>query len=285
MALLQKAYLGSTPLFRDVPWFKDFRNVTITGQATTTPAPAAGATAHTKGAWVQLIASTSGASNLFTSFWQSSSVAATDTAMVMDIGVGASGSETVVAPDIALGGCGAGLVILPISIPNGSRIAARIAGVRGSSQTITSFSNITTYNISSTATSLLPSSVDVLGVNTATSTGTAMSGASGTWVEIIASTSKDYIGFSIVPSISDTDTATIGDLRLTLGVGAAGSESVIGEIAASTTTSEAVSLRSNAIAANLFGREVPAGSRLAIKHNIAANPGKYDACIIAVPKP
>lgn len=285
MALLQKAYLGSTPLFRDVPWFEDIRNVTITGQATTTPTPAAGATAHTKGAWVQLIASTSGDSNLFTSIWQSASVSATDTAMVMDIGVGASGSETVVAPDIALGGTSSNAVILPINIPSGSRIAARIAGVRGSSQTITSFSNITTYNISSTATSLLTSSVDVLGVSTASSTGTAMSGASGTWVEIIASTSKDYIAFSIVPSISDTDTATIGDLRLTLGVGAAGSESVIGEIAANTTTSEAVSLRSNAIAATLFGREVPAGSRLAIRHNITANPGKYDACIIAVPKP
>jgi hypothetical protein len=110
-----------------------------------------------------------------------------------------------------------------------------------------------------------------------------MSGASGTWVEIEDSTTKDYIGFSIAPSTSDTDTASQGDATYEIGVGAAGSEVAFGYIHFAFGATENFSLAANR-SPNLFGREVPTGSRLAIRHNISANPSKYDACIIAVPK-
>jgi hypothetical protein len=283
MPLLQKAYLGSTALFADKPFFYDINGVSVTGLNNNTVTLTASATAHTKGSWTQLIASTSGASNIFSSVWQGSAVASTDTATLMDIGIGASGSETVIASNIAVGGYGSATIVLPVNIPSGTRIAARIQGVRGS-QTIQTFGNIYALNISGSAASLFPSSVDVLGTDSATSTGTAMSGASGTWVQIVASTSDDYTGFQIIPSISDTDTPSINDLRLTLGVGASGSEVAIGEISCTANTSEQISVRGASSPFAVFGREVAAGSRLAIRHNIAANPSKYDACIIAVPK-
>jgi hypothetical protein len=283
MPLLQKAYLGSTALFADKPWFYDINGTSITGANTNTVNVTSSATAHTKGSWAQLIASTSGASNFFICFLQSVSVAATDTATLLDIGIGASGSETAIASNIAVGGAGNVTIVLPVNIPSGTRIAARIQGVR-SSQTLSINQNTFTANISGSAASLFPPSVDVLGTDSATSTGTAMSGASGTWVEIIASTGDDYMGLAVIPSVSDTDTANLPDVRFTLGVGAAGSEVAIGEISASVNVSESVTGRAITNALPIFGREVAAGSRLAIRHNIAANPSKYDACIIAVPK-
>jgi hypothetical protein len=214
---------------------------------------------------------------------QSVAVAATDTATLLDIGIGASGSETAIASNIAIGGANNYNIALPVNIPSGTRIAARIQGVR-SSQTLSINANTFTANISGSAASLFPSSVDVLGTDSSTSTGTAMSGASGTWVEIIASTGDDYMGFAVIPSVSDTDTANLTDARFTLGVGASGSEVAIGEMSFAVNTSETVSARSIANALPFYGREVAAGSRLAIRHNISANPSKYDACIIAVPK-
>ena len=283
MALLQKAYLGSTALFADKPWFYDLNGIEITGINTSSLTLTAGSPAHTKGSWLELISSTSGTTEFLSMAWQAGNVSGTDTAMLMDIGVGASGSETVVVPDIAIGGASSMTLNLPINIPSGSRIAARLQGVRGSSQSIQTFGNILAISIGGSNAALIPSSLDVLGTDTATSTGTAMSGASGTWVEIVASTSDDYIGFQIIPSFSDSSITTYANTVYTLGVGAAGSEVAIGDISINYNgANESVALRT--INVPLFGQEVPAGSRLAVKHNLAANPDKYDACIIAIPK-
>ncbi len=278
MALLQKAYLGATPLFRNVPWFYQNAPVLVRlldgGAKTVT----ASATPHAKGAWTQLVASTSGAANLL-SFVVTCNANATDTATLLDVGIGAAGSETVIIPDIAVGGTLQMPIQVPVKIPSGTRIAFRAqSAVASRAVTLLAGSYLADY---SNDAALIPTSVDVLGVDTATSTGTAMSGSSGTWVQIVASTTKDYIAFDVVPSVTDTDTAS-GAITYELGVGAAGSEQTIGQITARTTISEQIVGRPNMVV--LFGREVPSGSRLAIKHDIAADPAKYDACIIAIPK-
>jgi len=283
MPLLQKAYLGSTALFADKPWFYDLNGIEITGINTSSLTLTAGTPAHTKGSWLELISSTSGTTEFFSMQWQGGNVSGTDTAMLMDIGVGASGSETVVVPDIAIGGASAVVLNLPINIPSGSRIAARLQGTRGSSQTIVTFGNIAAFSIGGSNSALIPTSLDVLGTDTATSTGTAMSGASGTWVEVVASTSDDYIGFQLVPSASDSSITSLANTQLTLGVGSAGSEVAIGDISVNYNgANESFALRS--INLPVFGQEVPAGSRLAVKHNFGATPDKYDVCIIAIPK-
>jgi hypothetical protein len=280
MALLQKAYLGATPLFADKPWF--YQNEILAASWNTSSVTlTASATPHTKGSWSQIIASTSNVTTLIRFFIAGVNVSTADSATLLDIGVGASGSETVIVPDLAIGGSSGSFYSVPVEIPSGSRIAARIQGVRASQTATINSRDFFALNAGDTAS--IGTTADVLGTDTATSTGTAMSGASGTWVEIEDSTTKDYIGFSIAPSTSDTDTTAFGDAAYEIGVGAAGSEVAFGYIQFAFGATENFSLAANR-SPNLFGREVPTGSRLAIRHNIGANPSKYDACIIAVPK-
>lgn len=275
MPQLQQAYLGSTPLFVDKPWF--YKTTTsLSGRTDSTTTVTASATTHTKGSWTQLIASTSGVTTLLI-LGISNTTSATDTASLIDIGVGASGSETAIASNIAVGAF-AGFIQIPVNIPSGSRISCRAQSAIASRAI--SITRITCVNMSGA--SLLPTSVDTLGTSTATSEGTPMSGSSGTWVEITASTSKDYIGFVIVPSSSDTDIAG-GNRVYEIGVGASGSEVVFGAQVFNTTSSESLDNRIGQIL--VYGREVPSGSRIAIRHDITTNPGRYDACVIAIPKP
>lgn len=276
---LQKAYLGATPLFADKPWFYG-NEFTHAGYNTGSVTITASATAHTKGSWSQIISSTTAQTTMIVFAVTSVNVSTADSATLLDIGVGASGSETVIVPNIAIGGAATAVFRIPVKVASGSRIAARIQGVRASQTATINAREFQCVNAGDA--SLIPTSVDVLGTSTATSTGTAMSGASGTWVEIVSSTSQPYIAFVIAPSTSDTDTASQSDAVYEIGVGAAGSEVRFGEINFTFGASENFSVPS--LRVNTFGREVPSGSRLAIRHNIAANPGKYDACIIATPK-
>lgn len=276
---LQKAYLGATPLFADKPWFYG-NEFTHAGYNTGSVTITASATAHTKGSWSQIISSTTAQTTMIVFAVTSVNVSTADSATLLDIGVGASGSETVIVPNIAIGGASTAVFRIPVKVASGSRIAARIQGVRASQTATINARDFQCVNAGDA--SLIPTSVDVLGASTATSTGTAMSGASGTWVEIVSSTSQPYIAFVIAPSTSDTDTASQGDAVYEIGVGAAGSEVRFGEINFAFGASENFSVPP--LRVNTFGREVPSGSRLAIRHNIAANPGKYDACIIATPK-
>ena len=279
MALLQKGYLGATPLFRNIPWFAGPQ---ITGSTYNTASitVTSSATPHTKGAWSQIIASTGSLTTLLSFVITNVGTSLTDTATLIDIGVGAAGSETVIVPNIAVGSQSVGIFTIPVNIASGQRISVRSQSVVASKTLSIPTREFTAYNAGDDT--LTPTTLDTLGTSTATSTGTAMSGSSGTWVEIIASTAQNYSAFAIVPSASDTDIASNSDAIYEIGVGAAGSEFSFGRILFTTANTETISMRRNG--PYLFGREVPAGSRLSIRHNITATPSKYDACIIAVPK-
>ena len=62
MATYQKAYLGSTPLFREKLWYENSPKV-IT-QAGSSVTITADSSAHTKGAWTELIGSSTSNSSL-----------------------------------------------------------------------------------------------------------------------------------------------------------------------------------------------------------------------------
>lgn len=259
------------------PWYRraQWTHVNAALQSASYPA-----TAHTKGNWAQVIASTAANSSYLSFASGNVSASATDTSTLIDIGIGAAGAETVIVPDIAIGGWSFGRVSLPVAIPSGARVAIRIQGTR----TTGSIVNNSIVLLDSLDYALTPQSVDILGVTTGTSSGTALSGASGTWVQIAASTAKDYQQVVIVPSTSSTDTAAI-NVVYTLGVGAAGSEVAIGSYGSRYTANEQWSPESvSGIPgfASLCG-PVPAGSRLSIKHNIASNPDRYNVCLIGIP--
>lgn len=261
------------------PWYRRAR-MTLVG--TTIPAtasvPTYGSTAHTKGGWTELVASV--AENV-SMVWINSAVAAsaTDTSTLVDIGIGAAGSETVVVPDVAVGAHSIFGFYVPVAIPSGSRIALRIQGTRTSPTT----GSVACLFFSSDDYAATPASVDIIGTDTATSAGTAMSGASGSWTQITASTGKDYQNIIVVPSSSSTDIVTFSAL-FTLGVGAAGSELPIGSSVARYSNTESMS-QFNQFTPPMWicGRPVPAGSRLAVRHNISSNPGRYHVCLIGIP--
>jgi hypothetical protein len=279
MALLQKAYLGATPLFREQSWYEEVSakpvNVSSTVNVT------ANGSAHTKGNWQQLVASTSADASYIL---VDCSVAQTNanTATLLDIGTGASTSEVALIADVAIGGSAraAGQSSfsfgVPIKIPSGTRLSARIQSVVTGGKTATII--IRTFDMGDYAAA--PTSVDVIGTSTAASEGTEMTGASGTYKEIIASTVRDYKAIVMVPSSSSASISSIL-AEFTLGIGASTSEVEIGRCVAQYESRERVG--TSTLYPQIIGENVPSGTRLAVSHDIAADPENYDICLIGIP--
>jgi hypothetical protein len=275
MALLQKGYLGATPLFRDVPWYQtSARTLISAGLATAT----ANTAAHTKGAWQQVIASTAAQGSWLHVNCSAFSTNATNTASLLDIAIGASGSEVAIISNVAVGGAANTYFTFPVQIPSGSRLSARIQSVVTGGKT----GAITLWVVNAGDYSLSPTSVDVIGTSTATSQGTSFTGASGNWVEATASTSQRYRAISFVASTHDSDIATITNSLTEIGVGAAGSEVAFASQRFTSSAGEFIGT-AQPFPVDPHGRDIPAGSRLAVKHAIAANPSKYGFCLIGIP--
>jgi hypothetical protein len=275
MALLQKAYLGATPLFRDEDWFEN--NSTQIVDYGVNQTMTADTAAHTKGAWQQLIASTSAdASFLFFSVI-ATSTNATNTATLLDIATGASGSEQIIAENIAIGSANGVSVVFPFKVPSGTRLAGRIQSVVTGGKT----AGIRPIIIDAEDYATAPTSVDVIGGNTANSQGISFSGAAGTWNEAVASTSRAYRAVAIVLSAHDADMANIVNVQYLIGVGSAGNEVAFGGAAHNFAANEQSTTPVPYI--TLFGRSIPAGSRLAVQHPITANPERYGFTLIGIP--
>lgn len=236
---------------------------------------ATASSSSSKGAWAQVFSST--AANVTHLYLSNlgANWASNDGSMLLDIGVGASGSETAILSNIAIGGCSYPIAI-PVAIPSGSRVAARVQGLR------TSYSQFINFAAYSTADySRLPTSIDAIGVNASTLKGVALSGSSGTYTEITSSTSKDYEQFLIVPSCNSTTNGSLGG-TLTLAYGAAGSEVDVGSIGIVSNSGQNSISPASGTATLLGGRFAPAGTRLSIKHNLSSTAG-YAVSLIGIP--
>lgn len=254
----------------------------------------ASSTANTPGSWVQLLANNAVSSTdtiqcvIFQAIGNNQATTA-DNSMLLDIGTGAAGSETVVAPNIAIGGAfnsgGQGpCFCLPIRIAGATRVAARVRSATGSRTITLSVVGFTGAAATAPFVDRLPTSVDTLGTSTSTSAGTAMSGSSGTWVEISSATTTDYQALVVVPSgPGNVSGATLTEFRLDLGIGASGSEQAVAFINGFYTGNTVVVPRVALSFSSLYGGFVPAGSRIAVRHNLAANPERVCACVIGVP--
>jgi hypothetical protein len=281
MALLQKAYLGANPLFRETAWYEEasFQFVDISGNVTVT----ADNTAHTKGAWSQIIASTSANGTFLYITVTGVGSASTNTATLVDIATGASGSETAFISNCAVGGAAAGgalqgaVIGVPFQVPSGTRISARIQSVVSGGKTgVVSVAVIDAGEYPSA-----PTSVDVIGTNTATSKGTEFAGGSGTWVEAVGSTARAYRAVCPVISIHSDTVANLTQRIYEVGVGASGNEAAFGATRYAITNSEQAGIA--VPFSYLLGEQIPAGSRLAVKHAITADPNLYGFCLIGIP--
>lgn len=262
------------------PWFR--RRATSRSTSYTAISVTLGAVANTKGSWSQVVASTSGTVGMVRLRAMNYANAVAH-ATLLDIGIGAAGSEVVVVPNVTVGGGGApnafgGLIIdIPVSIPAGTRVAVRAQSQR------TSYSfSINVVLLSALDAATTPTSLDTLGVSTATSSGTAMSGASGTYVQITSATTRDYQGLIVVPAIAANGTLSgTATVTFTLAVGAAGAE--VDYTTCVLATDGGIGVHNNILPSLFAGGLVPAGSRIAVKHTIASSPGNLAACVIGVP--
>jgi len=278
MALLQKAYLGATPLFRNTSWFED-NDFTVVNESSAVTVTA-NSSAHTKGAWAELVASASGNASMIYVRVGGIVSSGANTATLLDIGVGAAGSESAIIANVAVGGAiatgpgGALYFVVPIKIAAGSRVSARIQSLVTGGKT----ASVLVRLIDTGDYAQAPTSVDVIGTSTATSEGTEVT-AANTYAELIASTSRAYRALAFVPSIGDSTTAiVIADY--TVARGASGSEVDLQKITAGYGNDESV----RSIDFPLIAAPIASGTRLSVKvSGPTANFSNYASCLIGIP--
>ncbi|MHB1176074.1 MAG: hypothetical protein ACYCZJ_13225 [Sulfuriferula sp.] len=184
--------------------------------------PVSGA-ANTKGAWLQVIASTP---QDYSGLWVQLRGATTNNSL-FDIAIGAAGSEIVVAPNLF---CGpkpvpdsfGSLFTIPQSIPAGTRVA-----VRAQSDVASVNCNIMVGFFAGSFTALPPAGnlID-MGTDLTTSRGTALvipASGSSAWTQLIAATPADIKKLIIFIGGAGAETQA----TLDFAVGAAGAEQII----------------------------------------------------------
>lgn len=224
----------------------------------------ASATPHTKGSWVQIDASL--ARNICgLTIAPDASIGQTtvDTSMLLDIGIGAAASEAVVVSNLPVGFLGAGVqTFLPIHIPAGTRIAARIQGAVVSD----TYAPVVILHFADRPGMWSGYALaETIGVDTATSGPTTGDLTDNAWDEAIASTANAYRALTChITGPAGSTTLQVGIQTVDVGVGGAGSEQLLGSYAVRTASTEIVT---HITGSPFIEVAVPAGSRLAIRKN------------------
>lgn len=219
---------GGLPLGLDVCNGQSVGSVASTsnGTALTTGA------ANTKGAYAQLVASTP-SDCVFAIFDALGfGLGGQPSLGSVDFAIGASGSEKIIVADLEISstaGSGAhSSIALPIQIPAGTRIAAR-----GQSTGATDTLNASVILFDGSFTQMEGTAgVDALGFNSATGGGVlvdpgATLNTKGAYSQIIASTSRDYMGIFFILDVGNETTDNFVAWLVDIAIGGAGSENVI----------------------------------------------------------
>lgn len=254
----------------------------------------ASATPHTKGDWVELIASTGFAAETLQIVVLTVTASSTaNTSTLVDIGTGAAASEVALISNVPIGhqtgttGVGQAMsamtyIFQGLAVPAGTRISARIQSVvvsqtarigvalRQAGGPIAAGTTVTTY-----------------GADTATSNGTipTVAGSINTksdWTEITASTTADIRSFLVAISTAGGATQTANDGLVDIGIGAAASETVIvADIPYVGSATESHISRGCEVP---FIRAIPAGSRLSFRYQSTstANGARPTAVILGI---
>lgn len=184
-----------------------------------------------------------------------------DTSMLLTLAVGAAAAEQDIVSNIAVGGATRqALTWLPIHIPAGARLAAKLRAEQVSdvydAQVVLMFGG------------QMPgwggyAACDAIGADTANSRGTPISNTAGVWTELVASTTNPLRAISTSYGLVDA-TNSGGTHTVDIGVGAGGSEQILGTWVAITTSTEGVD---RIIGPPFLEIPIPAGSRIAAKKN------------------
>jgi len=240
----------------------------------------ASTSAHTYGAWTQIISSTAADTSVLFINCGGVSTSTVNTASVLSIGIGSSGNEVelfffAVGAYSSLGGSinnSSVAVVVPVTLPAGTRIAARLQSIvtGGKTATVT----IATFDADPANFVNGPKQHESLGVNLSLSEGTSIA-ANNAYTEIVASTNTSYRGVTVCGSAASNDMAGITG-TMTVAVGPAGSEIDFGTLNFWTGGTEFYISLAN----NYFPRYIPSGSRISIKQSSVNT--QIDASIIGV---
>ncbi len=183
---------------------------------------------NTKGAYTQLVGST--ASDACFIIVDIFGWAATATSGSVDIAVGAAGSEQVIIADLVISNSflsQASHYCFPVNIPAGTRLSARSqvnqTATNGIYVSVVLFDGAFTNNEGYAG-------VDGIGFVSGTSAGTsidpgATANTKSAYVQLTASTARDYMGFAINTDIAgDTVSSVFPAWYLDISIGAAASE-------------------------------------------------------------
>lgn len=257
---------------------------TVTANSTG-PILIAGGSSFVKGAWLQLTASLTRDTSWMMVFIETLNSSGANYAV--DIGIGAAASEIVIVSNLYFAGQSSGAVryLFPLSIPAGTRVAARTAGNGspggGLSIGVTVFSD--SYQSAGCG-----SAVDTYGFNSATILGTSVdpggtANTKGVYSQIVSSTFADIAGIFAVFDAQNTASGTTNATTslIDIAVGASGSEVVV-------VPNTLLSVFTGGSAIQLGGFlpympiQIPAGSRLAVRSQSSTNvsPDRIIGCTI-----
>jgi len=226
------------------------------------------AAANVKGSWVELSSSTSEEMSSVAVVVPRTFNTGGTTKYALDIGIGAASSEVVIIPDLIFsntqttrepGWCWR----FPITIPKGTRVAARlqspVSGVR-------SVAVMLLGTTSSFARAENPYRVLAEGFTAASTSGTQVDsgGTANTkngFAEITASTSEEYSSFLLTASHGGNSGMVDADFLLDVAIGAASSEEVIVD-----NLPIVSSIRECLYYPSItFNHQIPAGTRISVR--------------------
>lgn len=249
----------------DVPVYSN--TVTVTASGTT----------HTKGAWIEVVASTAYTANRLTLQFGANQVTNNNSSALLDVGFGAAGSEVVKIANIGVGFSNGGSMDIPLQIPSGTRIAVRMQSASASktmtvSALISQTAKTLTINPSSTA--------NTFGANTTTSQGvtfTSANGSKGSWAQITADSGSAAKWAHLSFQGNSNNNWQAYNFTIDIGIGAAGSETVlIPNVRVATSTTETVNWTS---AYRQYFVTIPANSRVAVR---SQSTGTYSLDVILI---
>lgn len=263
----QKIYHGAN-LVLESPVTAFPEQVQVSGTETVT----ANASAHTKGAWAQLISSTTAQTDWLLIAPNVSAANGVDTSFLLDIGTGGSGSEVVRIANIAAGyrqgntsvGRQCAPFLFPLRVPASTRIAARaqsaVGGLSGTVQIAT---------MTGAARSAMPTTLDTIGADTAASRGTNLP-TSNTYVQLVASTSQSYQALVVMQAGTGSSFTATETSTFTIATGASTAEVDIYSVDLGTSNQEAFHYSPQTLATVYVGH-IPSGTRLSAKQSIGRN--------------
>jgi hypothetical protein len=224
--------------------------------------------ANVKGAYAQLIAATGFAYTAIT--LQMYAGGGGGSCYLVDLAIGAAGQEQMIVPNILLDSMrtinmGAISITLPIAIPAGARVAARLQEVGGSGTRSVQMALVGRAGGSNTP---QPTAGDAVtyGANMATSNGTlvdqgAVANTFGAFVELTSGTTRDHSFMAIVLGTNQQTNNGSGELNLQLAIGPAGAEVPIAEF-----RTVGTALGTRLVIMNFdIAAQVPAGTRLSMR--------------------